>query len=145
MLSVVLTPQVEVSETDKEMRITAELPGIDPKEVEVSLMDDVLSIRAEKSSKQESKDQSYHLAERSYGTFTRYLRLPFKPDPGQVQAVVKNGVVAITIPKPPESQQKAHKIEVRQDEGATDQGQAEATSQRATTRQQDTRQAASAS
>ena len=131
LVAVVLTPQIEVSETDKEVRVTAELPGIDPKSVEVSLQDDVLTIRAEKAAQQESKDRNYHVAERSYGTFTRYLRLPFKVEPGDVRAAVRDGVLTVTIPKPQDTQQ-AQRIEVSQETGAADQNPPDSAAQQET-------------
>lgn len=119
VLEVVVTPQIEVSETDKEIQVTAELPGIDPSEVEVSLNDDVLTIRGEKQHQQEADQEQgrdYHLTERSYGTFARFLRLPFHADPGKVQASFKDGVLTVVIPKPEEMQQKVHRIPVATNE-----------------------------
>jgi HSP20 family protein len=121
MAAVVVAPRIEVSETDKELQITAELPGIDPKNVEVTLEDDVLTIRGEKEAqKEEGEDRDYHLTERSYGTFVRYLRLPFRADPQQVRASFKDGVLTLTIPKPDECQQGAHRIEVKADRQPAD-------------------------
>src|SRR3984957_7268244 len=114
MLDVVVAPQIEVSETDKEIQITAELPGIDPSNVEVSFADDVLTIRGEKQQQKQDQDKErdYHLTERSYGTFARYLRLPFRADPGKIRASFKDGVLTVVIPKPEEVQQKVHRIAV---------------------------------
>lgn len=113
MLAVPLTPRLEVSETDKDFRVSAELPGIDAKDVEISLEDDLLSIRAQKSAEKEGgNERNYHVNERSYGTFSRYLRLPFAPDANQVQAAFKDGVLTITIAKPESMQRKVHRIEV---------------------------------
>jgi HSP20 family protein len=111
--AVVFAPRIEVSETEKELRVTAELPGIDPKEVEVTLADDVLTIRGEKQvAHEENKERDFHLTERSYGTFARYLRLPFHADPQKIQASFKDGVLTLTVPKPEEAQQKVHRIDV---------------------------------
>ncbi|HUB43958.1 MAG TPA: Hsp20/alpha crystallin family protein [Acetobacteraceae bacterium] len=113
LLAMPLTPRMEVSETDKEFRVIAELPGIDAQNVEISLEDDLLSIRAEKSAQQQDgNDRDYHVNERSYGTFSRYLRLPFVAAPNQVQASFKDGVLTITIAKPEEIQRKVHRIDV---------------------------------
>jgi HSP20 family protein len=119
-LAVVVTPQIEVSETDKELRVTAELPGIDPSKIEVNLRDDVLTIRGEKEQQKqaEEKERDYHLSERSYGTFARYLRLPFRADPDKIQASFKDGVLTIIIPKPEDAQQKVHRIAVSTGDGA---------------------------
>lgn len=118
VLELIVTPQIEVSETEKEIQVTAELPGIDPSEVEVSLVDDVLTIRGEKQQQQKSdheQGRDYHLTERSYGTFARYLRLPFHADPDKIQASFKDGVLTVVIPKPEEMQQKVHRIAVATD------------------------------
>jgi HSP20 family protein len=131
MLGMVMTPRLEVSETDTELRVSAELPGIDAQNVEVTLTDDVLTIRAEKPAQaQEENERDYHVVERSYGTFSRYLRLPFTPDPNKVRAAFKDGVLTITFPKPEEVQQKAHRIEVTQ-ESNSDAGSTPATPQQA--------------
>jgi HSP20 family protein len=113
-----LTPQLDVSETDQEVRIAAELPGISEDDVEVEVADDVLTIRGEKSAEREEKERDYHLTERAEGSFARSLVLPFPVDPEQVQARFKDGVLTITIPKPEEMRQKARKIEVKREEGA---------------------------
>ena len=115
VLEVVVTPQIEVSETDKEVQVTAELPGIDPSKVEVNLSDDVLTIRGEKQQEQkqgQEQGRDYHLTERSYGTFARFLRLPFRADPSKIQASFKDGVLTVVIPKPEEMQQKVRRIPV---------------------------------
>ena len=111
-----VAPQIEVSETDKEIQVAAELPGIDPNNIEVTLADDMLTIRGEKQSQQQmDQGRDYHLRERSYGTFARYVRLPFHADPRQVRSTFKDGVLTLTIPKPEEAQQKVHRIAVTSD------------------------------
>ena len=76
--------------------------------------DDVLTIRGEKQlQQQKDQERDYHLQERSYGTFARYLRLPFHTDPQQVRAGFKDGVLTLTIPKPEEARQKVHRIPVQ--------------------------------
>jgi HSP20 family protein len=72
---------MNVSETDKEIRITAELPGVTEQDIGVSLDDDVLTIRGEKKSERTDDEENFHFVERSYGTFQRSLRLPFPVDP----------------------------------------------------------------
>jgi HSP20 family protein len=113
-------PKIDVSETDNEIQVTAELPGIDQNNVEVLLEDDRLIIRGEKKEEREEddKDRNYHVRERVQGAFSRTLPLPFAPDPNQVKAEFKNGVMTITIPKPHEVQQKQHRIEVQKDTSA---------------------------
>jgi HSP20 family protein len=120
MPTAVSAPQIDVSETGQDIRLTAELPGIDEDDVEVTLADDMLTIRGEKKSeREEDKGRNYHLVERSYGAFSRALRLPFAVDPNEVQAAFKNGVLTVTIPKPKEVQEKVHKIQVKKEPGAT--------------------------
>jgi HSP20 family protein len=77
----------------------------------------VLTIRGEKEAqREEGEDRDYHLTDRSYGTFVRYLRLPFRADPRQVRASFKDGVLTLAIPKPDKSQQRAYRIEVNADQ-----------------------------
>jgi HSP20 family protein len=111
-----LTPRIDVSENDQEIQITAELPGLDAKDVEVTVTDDTLTIRGEKKEESERKEHDHHVTERSYGTFSRTLRLPFAVDAGRAKAAFKDGVLRITIPKPKEVQQRTHRIEVRREE-----------------------------
>jgi HSP20 family protein len=113
-------PKIDVSETDNEIQVTAEMPGIDQSNVEVLLEDDRLIIRGEKKEEREDKDRNYHVRERVQGAFSRTLPLPFAPDPNQVKAEFKNGVMSITIPKPQEVKQKQHRIEVQKDTSAHD-------------------------
>ena len=113
-----LMPQIDLSESEHEIQVTAELPGIDEKDVDVVLADDMLTIRGEKKAEHEQKDRDYHLVERSHGTFSRSLPLPFAADPSQVKAGVKNGVLTVTIQKPKEVLEKQHRIEVQTDTGA---------------------------
>jgi HSP20 family protein len=106
-----LVPNIDVSETSDNIVISAELPGLDRGEVEISIEDDVLSIRAEKRVEEDRDDRNYHLSERAYGVFYRAIQLPPGIDPGQVQATMLNGVLKIMIPKPQKNQAK--KIEVQ--------------------------------
>jgi HSP20 family protein len=94
------------------------MPGIDQNDVEVLLEDDRLIIRGEKKEEREDKDRNYHVRERVQGAFSRTLPLPFAPDPNQVKAEFKDGVMNITIPKPQEVKQKQHRIEVQKDTSA---------------------------
>lgn len=115
-----IVPSVDVTETDKEIEITAELPGLERKDVDISLEDNVLTIRGEKKVESQEGDKkdnggngkNYHLSERSYGVFYRMLQLPPAIDPSTVKATMSNGVLKITIPKPPRTQAK--KIEVKE-------------------------------
>jgi HSP20 family protein len=116
-----MTPRIDVSEDDREIRVCAELPGVADKDVDVTLQDDILTIRGERQAEQEDRQRSYHVMERSYGSFMRSLRLPFAVRPDQIQASFENGVLTVTIPKTAQ-QQSAHRIQIR---GATGGGTAQ--------------------
>jgi HSP20 family protein len=112
-----LMPSIDVTETDKEIEITAELPGLERKDVDISIEDDLLTIRGEKKVEtkqedQEDKDKNYHVSERSYGVFYRVIQLPPGVDPSSIQAVMSKGVLKLTIPKPAKAEPK--KIEVKE-------------------------------
>lgn len=106
-----ITPQINVSETDSQIRVTVELPGVDLKDLEVGVTDDMLVVRGEKRLERSDEDENYHFVERAYGSFQRTVQLPFAADPDQVQASFDNGVLTITIPKSHE-QQRTHRIDV---------------------------------
>jgi HSP20 family protein len=105
-------PRVDVSETDSEVKIEAELPGVDEKVVEVVLSEGRLTIKGEKKQEKEEKKKDYHLTERSYGAFSRSMRLPFEADPDQVKASFEAGVLKITLPKPAEAKEKTRRIAI---------------------------------
>jgi HSP20 family protein len=115
-----LMPSIDVSETDKEIEVAVDLPGLERKDVDISLENDVLTIRGEKKIESKSddkagkdaKDKTYHVAERSYGVFYRVIQLPPGIDPSKVQATMSKGVLKVTIPKPTRS--AAAKIEVKE-------------------------------
>jgi HSP20 family protein len=116
-----LVPSIDVTENDKEIEITAEMPGLERKDVEISVEDNLLTIRGEKKIEREQTDdkrkddrKNVHLAERSYGVFYRVLQLPPGVDPSSVKATMANGVLRLTIPKPAKSQPQ--KIEVKEEE-----------------------------
>jgi HSP20 family protein len=111
---------MNVSETDTDIRITAELPGVTEQDIDVSLDDDVLTIRGEKKFERTDDKENFHFVERSYGTFQRSLRLPFPIDPDQVQANFENGVLTVTLPKTGR-QERSRRIQV-QGRGAGSQG-----------------------
>jgi HSP20 family protein len=114
-----VAPRLDVSETEQEVQIVAEMPGINEKDIEVTLADDVLTIRGEKTAESDQKKRNYHLMERSQGMFMRSLRLPFTVDANQVKALFKDGVLTIAIPKPKEAQEKVKKIAVTRDGDST--------------------------
>ena len=106
-----LMPHMDVSETDKELKVCAELPGVSEKDIDVRLEDDVLVIRAEKKFERKDDKENYHFMERSYGTFQRALRLPGPVEPEQVQASFENGVLTVTVPKT-EQQERSRRIQI---------------------------------
>lgn len=107
------TPSLDVSETKDKVVVKAEVPGVDPKEIEVSLSNGVLTIKGERKQEREEKDENYHLIERSYGSFSRSLRLPAEVQEGDVKANYKDGVLKITFPKTERAKEKEIKIEVK--------------------------------
>ena len=111
-----LVPNIEIAETDKAIEVTAEMPGLERKGVDISLEDDTLTIRGEKKVEQGTdggkNDKNVQHSERSYGMFLRVLQLPPGIDPSSVQATMTNGVLKITIPKPAKPEPK--KIEVKE-------------------------------
>jgi HSP20 family protein len=103
---------MNVSETENEIRITAELPGVTEQDIDVSLDDDVLTIRGEKKFERTDDKENFHFVERSYGTFQRSLRLPFPVAPEQVQARFENGVLTVTLMKTGR-QERSRRIQVQ--------------------------------
>ncbi len=101
-----LMPSMDVTETDKQIEITAELPGLEEKDVKVNVADGVLTISGEKKAEKEEKDKNYRLVERSYGAFSRTLDLPEGVEPGAIQATLAKGVLKVSIPKPAPAQVK---------------------------------------
>jgi HSP20 family protein len=103
-------PNVEVSETNGEIRVTAELPGLEEKDVEVTLDDGVLTLRGEKRSETEDKDRQF--SERFYGQFERRIPLGVEVEDDKVEAHFKKGVLTITMPKTERAQSKAKRIAI---------------------------------
>ncbi|OGL05318.1 MAG: molecular chaperone [Candidatus Rokubacteria bacterium RIFCSPLOWO2_02_FULL_68_19] len=95
------TPSLDLSETKDALVVKAEIPGIEPKEIEVSLQDQVLTIKGEKRQEKEEKDEHYFRMERSYGGFVRSIRLPVPVDGSKVSATFKNGLLTVKLPKTP--------------------------------------------
>jgi HSP20 family protein len=109
----VASPAVDVAESDKAYEITAELPGLDEKDIEVNVANGGLTIRGEKKVEKEEKQKDYYVSERRYGSFERYFGLPEGVDPDKIEASFKNGVLKVTLPKTAEAQKPAKKIEVK--------------------------------
>lgn len=107
-----LAPAFDVAETDKAYTITGEIPGIEAKDLTVTLANGILSITGEKKREEEEKDEHYHRIEREYGSFHRGFRLPGNATADKVKANYKDGVLKITLPK---TETKTQKIEVKED------------------------------
>ena len=113
-------PRINVAETDDEIRLTAELPGVTEKDVQVTLDGDLLVIAGEKKQEKEEEHGNLRIVERSFGRFRRALRLPFVPEPDHVQAQFKDGVLTVEVPKEAEQRKRTRQIPVSRgaDDGA---------------------------
>jgi len=92
-------PSMDISETKDSLVAKVEAPGMDQKDIQISLQENLLTIKGEKKQEMEEKDERYHRVERSYGTFTRSVRLPIGVDASKVTATFKNGLLTVTMPK----------------------------------------------
>ena len=106
-----LIPSMDVTETDKEIELTVELPGLEQKDVDISVSDNLLTISGEKKLEAEKNEKGAHIVERAYGRFHRAFQLPQGVDPSSIQATMSNGVLKVVIPKP--ERMEAKKIEVK--------------------------------
>lgn len=106
-------PAVDITESEKAYEITAELPGLDEKNIEVNVADGQLTIKGEKKEETEEKKKDYSVSERRYGAFERYFALPKDVDTGKIEATFKSGVLKVILPKTAEAQKSAKKIEVK--------------------------------
>jgi|WetSurSiteA1Bulk_404760.scaffolds.fasta_scaffold00295_6 HSP20 family protein len=107
------SPRVDIAETDKEIKVTAELPGMDDKDIDVALTRDMLTIRGEKKEEKEEKGKNYYRMERSYGSFSRSVPLPSEIDTNKVKADFKKGILTVTLPKTPQAIKETKKIQVK--------------------------------
>jgi HSP20 family protein len=96
-------PSMDVSETKDSLIAKVEVPGMDPQDIQISLQENLLTIKGEKRQDQEEQDEHYHWVERTYGMFARSVRLPVTVDGSKVVATFKNGLLTITLPKTPTS------------------------------------------
>ena len=94
-----LSPRIDISETDNEYKIEAELPGINQKEIDVKIDNNILTIKGKKEDIKEEKEKNYHLRERYYGAFQRSISLPNNIEPEKIKASFENGVLNISVPK----------------------------------------------
>ena len=106
------SPALDLTETNDSVIVKAELPGIDAKDVQIQLHEDVLSMRGEKKDEKEEKTTDVHWVERSFGSFERSIRLPGSVKGAEAKAVFKNGVLIVTLAKAEESKPKTLNIEI---------------------------------
>jgi len=105
-------PSLDISETSNDLVVKTELPGMDPKDIDISLNDGMLTIKGERKQEKEEKEENYHLIERSYGSFCRSVKLPKEVKHDKVKASFRNGVLKIVLPKSEESKKKEVKVKV---------------------------------
>lgn len=104
-------PSVEISDGEKAVKVTAEVPGLEEKDIEVLLDDGVLTLKGEKRSEMEDKDRQF--SERYYGRFERRIRLGYEVEQDKIDARFKNGVLTVTLPKTAKAQSQAKRIEIK--------------------------------
>jgi HSP20 family protein len=107
-------PAVDIYETDKEIVLKAEIPGMQEKDIQIKVEDNILSVSGERRMEKEVKEENYHRIERSYGSFSRSFTLPQTVDRDQIKAAYKDGVLKVTLPKKEEVKPKQIKIDVAQ-------------------------------
>lgn len=106
-------PKINMNEDEKSIEITAEIPGVDEKDIQVTLNNDILTIKGEKKSETETKDKGVHRSERVYGYFHRSIALPAEVEFANISATFKNGVLFLKCPKSPKAQSNVKKIEIQ--------------------------------
>jgi HSP20 family protein len=107
-----VTPAIDIVEKDKAFEVTAELPGLDAKDIELQLADGMLTIKGEKQEEKEEKTKDRYVSERRYGSFRRSLQVPGSVDVDKIEATYKSGVLTVTLPKSPEAEKKQKTIPV---------------------------------
>lgn len=110
LVAISWAPAVDIYEDENQLVLTAEVPGIDEKDIEIKLEDNTLSIHGERKMEKETKEENYHRIERAYGSFYRSFTLPNYIDQEKIQAEHENGVLKITMPKRPELKPRKVKI-----------------------------------
>lgn len=108
-----LAPAVDIVEKDKEYEVTAELPGLDEKNIDVKVTDNTLTIKGEKNEEKESREKDRYLSERRYGSFVRSFTLPAGVDASKIEATFSKGVLSVKLPKTAEALKNEKKIEVK--------------------------------
>ena len=107
-------PAIDISEDEKSYKICAELPGLDARDVDLSVAGDTLVLKGEKRQEAERKETNYHFSERSYGAFQRAFELPASVDRDKISADFSKGILTINMPKTAAAQQQSKKIDVKQ-------------------------------
>ena len=107
------SPSIDVKESDKDFIIRAELPGVNDKDVEVTVTNNAVTIKGEKKEDKEDKGENYYYMERSYGSFNRVIPLEMETDANKAEASFKNGILNITIPKKPSAKTKGTKVPIK--------------------------------
>ncbi len=108
-----MTPTMDVKENEKEIVVQADLPGLDEKDINLTIHNGLLSLRGEKKSEHTGERENYHVMERSYGSFQRSIRLPETIDEDKAEARFDKGVLTITLPKRPEAVSTQKKIQIK--------------------------------
>ncbi|MDI6741547.1 MAG: Hsp20/alpha crystallin family protein [Smithella sp.] len=106
------SPSIDVKENDKEFIIRAELPGVEEKDIDVTVTNDLVTIRGEKKEEKEDKDKNYYYMERTYGSFCRAIPLEAEIESGKAEARFKNGILDIKIPKSQSAKAKGTKVSI---------------------------------
>jgi HSP20 family protein len=106
-------PRSDVVETDGGIEVTVELPGLDEKDIEVSLTDEALTVKGEKKIEKKEEKKGYYVSERSYGSVYRSIPLPAGVDADKAEASFRNGVLTVSLPQRPEARAKVRKVEVK--------------------------------
>jgi HSP20 family protein len=107
-----VTPAIDIVEKDKAFEVTAELPGLDVKNIDLQLSDNVLTIKGEKQEEKEETAKDHYISERRYGSFRRSLQVPDSIDTNKIEASFKGGVLTVTLPKSPDAQKNQKTIPV---------------------------------
>jgi HSP20 family protein len=110
MISSTWTPSVDIFETENELILTAEVPGVEEDNIEIKIEDNTLCLNGERKFEKETKEENYHRIERSYGSFYRSFTIPRNVDQEKIKAEHDNGVLRISMPKKPESKPKTVKV-----------------------------------
>lgn len=105
-------PSIDMRETEQGLTLTAELPGLEEKDVELTLEGDLLTLSGEKCQERSEDKEGMHISERSYGSFRRAIRLPWPAEPARANATFEKGVLTVTLPRPPEAKAATKRIPI---------------------------------